>query len=311
MRKKILHLTNSSVKSNFLLSIAKLYNKEKYELFIGTLEEKGELHTELEKLNISCTSFNLKDERLGFFKILPIIRYLKRNKIDILHVHTFWASLYACIAAKLIHTKVVMTRHHADHHIRANKINHVKIDAFTAKMVDKVIAVSNFTKSLMINVEKVPENHIEVIYNGLEELPSRQFDQKSFLEHLNIHSSDKILQYFTIIQQLEHENVFIANPEPINNTRIRISYMLNYFSDSFFKDYLQRQEKMKDKWEEVANIYDVLVHSGGDLLRQYVLEPSRESEIENILDELFKYGNTIFQSVRKRYVSVLPRNIYV
>ena len=68
---------------------------------------------------------------------------------------------------------------------------------------------------------------------------------------------------------------------------------------------------MKDKWEEVANIYDVLVHSGGDLLRQYVLEPSRESEIENILDELFKYGNTIFQSVRKRYVSVLPRNIYV
>lgn len=193
MRKKILHLTNSSVKSNFLLSIAKLYDKKKYELFIGTLEEKGELHTELEKLNIPCISFNLKDERLGFFKILPIIRYLKRNKIDILHVHTFWTSLYACIAAKLIHTKVVLTRHHADHHIRANKTIHVKIDAFTAKMVDKVIAVSNFTKSLMRNVEKVPENHIEVIYNGLEELPSRQLNHKSFLEHLNICSSDNIL----------------------------------------------------------------------------------------------------------------------
>jgi len=192
-KKRILHLTNSAVNSNFLLSIAKLYDKEKYELFVGTLEGKGELHTELEKLNTPYIHFNLKDERLGFIKILPIIRYLKRNKIDILHVHTFWTSLYACIAAKLTHTKVVMTRHHADHHIRANKIIHVKIDAFTAKMVDKVIAVSNFTKSLMINVEKVPENHIEVIYNGLEELPSRQFDQKSFLEHLNIHSSDKIL----------------------------------------------------------------------------------------------------------------------
>jgi len=133
----------------------------------------------------------------------------------------------------------------------------------------------------------------------------------SFRELREIQSSDKILNYYTIIQQLEHENIFIANPEPINNTRVRISYMLNDFSDIFFKDYLQRQEKTRDKWQEVANIYDVLVHSGGDLLRQYVLEPSRESEIENILDELFKYGNTIFQSMRKRYVSVLPRNIYV
>ena len=133
----------------------------------------------------------------------------------------------------------------------------------------------------------------------------------SFRELREIQSSDKILNYYTIIQQLEHENIFIANPEPINNTRIRISYMLNQFSDILFKDYLQRQEKTRDKWQEVANIYDVLVHSGGDLLRQYVLEPSRESEIENILDELFKYGNTIFQSLRKRYVSVLPRNIYV
>ena len=192
-KKNILHLTNSAVKSNFLLSIAKLHDKAKYDLVIGTLEGKGELHQELEKLNTPHISFNLKDERLGFLKIFNSIIYLKKNKIDILHVHTFWASLYGGIAGKLAGIKVVMTRHHADLHSRDDKKIHVKIDAFTAKMVDKAIAVSNFTKSIMTNVEKVPGNHIEVIYNGLEELPSSQLNRNVFLEKLNINASSNIL----------------------------------------------------------------------------------------------------------------------
>ena len=107
MRKKILHLTNSSVKSNFLLSIAKLYSKSNYELFIGTYEKKGELHKELEKLNIPCISFNLNDERLGWLKIFHVFRYLKENDIEIVHVHTFWVSLFGLIAAKLAGLKII------------------------------------------------------------------------------------------------------------------------------------------------------------------------------------------------------------
>ena len=193
MRKKILHLTNSSVKSNFLLSIAKLYSKSNYELFIGTYEKKGELHKELEKLNIPCISFNLNDERLGWLKIFHVFRYLKENDIEIVHVHTFWVSLFGLIAAKLAGLKIIMTRHHADLHILNNKKFHVMIDSFTAKFVDKVIAVSDFTKSIVVSIERVPENQVEVVYNGLQELTIYPFDEEVFLKKHEITKSDKIL----------------------------------------------------------------------------------------------------------------------
>jgi hypothetical protein len=133
----------------------------------------------------------------------------------------------------------------------------------------------------------------------------------SFGELRENQAPEKFLQYLTVIQTMDNENLFMVDPPPIDNIRARISYMLNYLNDDIFKDFLQRQEKHREKMREMSSIYEVLIHSGGDFLRQFIIEPRRREEIEHQLGTLFEYGNGIFENIRRRYVSVTPKNITI
>ena len=98
---------------------------------------------------------------------------------------------------------------------------------------------------------------------------------------------------------------------PIDNTHVRVAYMLNDIDENDFKNFLQRQEKYKDKTRDLSNIFEMMANTGGDLLRQYVLEPERHDEIVDLLKKIVEYGNEIFETIRTRYNCRLPRNIYV
>ena len=132
----------------------------------------------------------------------------------------------------------------------------------------------------------------------------------TFRELREIGATNQILQYAMVIQQVEHEHMFL-DTRPIDNTQLRIAYMLNDMSREDFKNFLQRQEKYKDKVRDLSNIYEMIGNTGGDLLRQYVLEPERHDEIVDLLQKIIDYGNEIFETIRSRYNSRLPRNIYV
>ena len=55
----------------------------------------------------------------------------------------------------------------------------------------------------------------------------------------------------------------------------------------------------------------MVVDTGGDLLRQYILEPDRVDEILNICRKLIEYANEVITLIRKRYNCILPANIYL
>ena len=55
----------------------------------------------------------------------------------------------------------------------------------------------------------------------------------------------------------------------------------------------------------------MIANTGGDLLRQYVIEPERHDEILDLLKKIIEYGNETLQTIRTRYNCRLPKNIYV
>jgi hypothetical protein len=55
----------------------------------------------------------------------------------------------------------------------------------------------------------------------------------------------------------------------------------------------------------------MLTDTGGDLLRQYMIDPDRKDELLDIGLKLIDYGNTVLDTIRKRYNCVLPKNINV
>lgn len=132
----------------------------------------------------------------------------------------------------------------------------------------------------------------------------------SFRELREIGATNEILQYAMVVHQMERENMYL-DLRPIDNTQIRVTYMLNDIDEQTFKNFLQRQEKYTDKSRDLSNIFEMMANTGGDLLRQYVIDPERHDEIINLLQKIVDYGNDIFESIRKRYNCRLPRNIYV
>jgi len=132
----------------------------------------------------------------------------------------------------------------------------------------------------------------------------------TFRELREIGSTNDILQYAMIIHYTEREHTFI-DTRPINNTPLRISYMLKDIDEEDFKNYLQRQEKFLEKSRDLSHIFEMVSNTGADLLRQYVIEPHRHDEILGLLQQIVEYANTIFEDIRRRYNCRLPRNIYV
>lgn len=132
----------------------------------------------------------------------------------------------------------------------------------------------------------------------------------TYRELREVGSSNDIMNLASYIFYAERENMYI-DVEPVNNLSLRVSYMLNELDEKDFKIFLQRQEKFKDKMIDLSSIYEMLTHSGGDLLRQFIIDPERETEIVDMIKKLFLYANEVFTNIRTRYNCVTPKNFYL
>jgi hypothetical protein len=94
-----------------------------------------------------------------------------------------------------------------------------------------------------------------------------------------------------------------------DNQYLRVAYMLNELEEDKFKKELQRRDKQREKYRDINNIFRMVIDTGGDLLRQYVLEPDRVDEIIDIGLKLVDYANDVMKTIRTRYNCLVPYNI--
>jgi hypothetical protein len=129
----------------------------------------------------------------------------------------------------------------------------------------------------------------------------------TFRELQRVGASGDMLNHAINIYYVERQLMYL-DTQPLDNTHIRVSYMLNDIDESDFKIFLQRQEKFLDKTRDISNIFEMIANAGGDVLRQYVLEPHKHDQFLNILRKIVEYGNEIFETIRRRYNCKIPRN---
>jgi glycosyltransferase involved in cell wall biosynthesis len=98
--------------------------------------------------------------------------HLRAHSVRVLHAHCFFPTLVGLLAARLAGVPFVFTRHHSDHHLRLAKRWHTRIDAWCGRRADRVIAVSEATRRILVETERVPAERIAVVWNGMEPLPA-------------------------------------------------------------------------------------------------------------------------------------------
>ena len=139
-------------------------------------EENSEiLNTEIKK-TVSGKKFefsgkygaNLMEEVRRYAQVAKKIAL--ENDFDIIHAHD-WLTFQAGIEAKKISNKPLIIHVHATEFDRSGE--HInpevfRIEKLGMEMADRIIAVSEFTKNILINRYEIPADKIIAIHNGVD-----------------------------------------------------------------------------------------------------------------------------------------------
>jgi glycosyltransferase involved in cell wall biosynthesis len=97
---------------------------------------------------------------------LPLVRLLRRERIDVLHAHKFGSNLWGSLVGRLACVPVVVAHEHS----WANEAGTLRrlLDRFViAPLADAIVAVSRADRELMVRVERIPPERVRVIPNGI------------------------------------------------------------------------------------------------------------------------------------------------
>ena len=152
-------------------------------------EGNGWLFEALKEKNIPSVQLNhLKraiNPYVDFLGLLEIIKLLKKEQPDILHLHSSKAgilgSLAACFYSKNRKLKVFYTVHGAVFTAAFSPLaqkTFLWLEKFTAYFKDRIICVSQNDKNLWLKYNAAPEKKLVVIHNGID-LEKIEFLEKS------------------------------------------------------------------------------------------------------------------------------------
>ncbi len=97
---------------------------------------------------------------------LSLVYILRRRRIDVLHSHLFYSSLFASPIGKLCRVPLVVETPHVREQWRQGLKSHYVVDRLAGRFVDQYIAVSEANRRYLIEEKGLPPQKVVVIHNG-------------------------------------------------------------------------------------------------------------------------------------------------
>jgi glycosyltransferase involved in cell wall biosynthesis len=171
-KKRVLHLVSSNGlfgAEKVLLDIARFNNQNGTDVIVGAIKNSHNPHTEVvseaERLGLETAIFE-SNGRMDPETMLQIKKYIRENRIDIVHTHNYKSDMLGFLATRFTDAKWIATNH--VWHGTDKKLRfYEKLDSFILRFVDKVIAVSDEIKDDLVK-KGIREDKIERIYNGID-----------------------------------------------------------------------------------------------------------------------------------------------
>lgn len=189
------------------VQLARLLSEDgAYNVFMATLNAEGVLKREVEQHGFT----NIPEFKLTSFYDLNFLRqlrrcakFLKQNRIEIVHTHDFYTNVFGVAAAKMarVPVKIASKRETGGVRSEAQKILEKQI----FRLADAVVANSEAVKRYLID-EGVAAEKLNVIYNGLdlERLRPKTSDRREICESLGLPDDEKI-KFITSVANLRHK----------------------------------------------------------------------------------------------------------
>jgi glycosyltransferase involved in cell wall biosynthesis len=213
VKRLVCHLIDANLDTAYFRTIARHHDRPRFPVMIGSLAPEGPLQRAMRELGIPTFALGVANQRHYGRGIVRLAWLLRRDRVSVLHAHCFDPTFVGLLAARIAGANFVFTRHHSDHNLRLGKRWHTRIDAWCGRHADRVIAVSEATKRIMTDVERVPERKVVMVYNGAEPLPTPPSDSVEALRReFGLEDEAVCLMMARLHEEKGHRVLFDALP---------------------------------------------------------------------------------------------------
>ena len=222
------------------INLALHLDSSKYKSFICTIDGFGPLLDEIRGKDVEFFSL---DKKPGFKPLISfkLAKYLREKKIDIITSHNYAPLLYGRLASFFAKVKAHI---HVDHvrNFTSYKRKVLGNDKQLTSSIFKVIAVSEDIKKNLIKYEKVPEERIEVIVNGVDKNKYEvSIDKAKKLQEFNIPSDKKVIGI--CVRLCEQKGLIYLLDAVKKLSKFRNDFFVMIVGDGPLKDYLINTSK--------------------------------------------------------------------
>jgi glycosyltransferase involved in cell wall biosynthesis len=211
MRINVLHIIWSLEKGGaerFLVSLVKHFDQTRFNSIVCCLNWKGEWAKELEDNGIKVIALNKKG-KFDISVIFKLISVIKQYDISIVNTHLWAADTLGRLAAIIASVPVIISN--------VQNVDiwkqpwHRFIDKLLSYKTIKFIAVSQAVKQFLIGTESIPEDKIEVIYNGIDISMDHRPSTIDLKQQFGIRVDDIVLTVVgRLVEQKGHKYLFEA-----------------------------------------------------------------------------------------------------
>lgn len=124
---------------------------------------------------------------------------------------------------------------------------------------------------------------------------------------LGVDNHNILTRIHRIVGHIEAYEMRMLNTRERDYTRLRVSYMLNEIDEDRFKKVIQREEKKLLKDRSIYDLFQMVVNTVGDMLRQLVLKVITEEETVTNINCLMGYFNENSEKIARRFNQITPR----
>jgi glycosyltransferase involved in cell wall biosynthesis len=148
----------------FLVDLILNLDRQKYEPILILFKRGGDWAAKLSAENIPVIIFN-KKYRLDLFNFRRIFQELKKFRPNIVHTQ-LGGDIYGRLAAKLLRVPVIIS---TEQNVNPDeKFSRRWAKRITGAWADKIIAISEAVRDDLIKRYQVPNQKINIIYNGID-----------------------------------------------------------------------------------------------------------------------------------------------
>ena len=193
--KKVLHITfdmRIGGTEQVIKNLIEGTDRGLYDVSILCLEcPPGPFGELLQKQGITIDSISRKE---GFDTglIFRIRHYIKKRNINILHCHQYTPWVYGALASFMTGIKVIFTEH-GRFYPDSSSWKRRLINPILYRLTDKATTISGATKQALVDYEFLPEDKIQVIYNGIAPLNMNSSQVTGIRSSLGLSDSTRVI----------------------------------------------------------------------------------------------------------------------